>query len=114
MAEFFNEMGQLWVTDDALDAASFALWRINWIHPFKNGNGRTARGFCYSCLCARLGVILPGAPTIIDQIMMTRPKYEAMLRVGDEAVKKDKDARDLAEMRAYLNDLLQQQMSTVS
>ena len=46
MAEFFKEMEQLWKTGDALDTASFALWRINWVHPFKNGNGRTARGFC--------------------------------------------------------------------
>jgi hypothetical protein len=36
-----------------------------------------------------------------------------MLRIGDEAVKKDKTARKIAEMKDYLNDLLQQQMATV-
>ena len=75
MAEFFKELGEIWISGDALDAAAFALWRINWIHPFKNGNGRTARAFCYACLSARLGVILPGTTTVIDQIMLTRPDY---------------------------------------
>ena len=27
----------------AIDAAAYVLWRINWIHPFEDGNGRTAR-----------------------------------------------------------------------
>jgi hypothetical protein len=44
-----------------------------------------SRAFAYCCLCARLGVILPGTPTIIDQIMMTRQEYEAAIRVGDDA-----------------------------
>src|SRR4051812_40637900 len=26
-----------------LHAAAYALWRINWIHPFGDGNGKTAR-----------------------------------------------------------------------
>ncbi|HEY5305585.1 MAG TPA: Fic family protein [Pseudolabrys sp.] len=114
MTEFFQELDTIWKTGDALDAASFSLWRINWIHPFKNGNGRTARAFCYACLCARLKAILPGAPTVIDQIMMTRPEYESALRVGDVAAKQDKAARDLSAMRTYLDDLLQKQMATVT
>ena len=43
MAEFFDELNKLWVSGDALDVAAFALWRLNWVHPFPNGNGRTAR-----------------------------------------------------------------------
>ena len=27
----------------ALERASYALWRFNWIHPFAGGNGRTSR-----------------------------------------------------------------------
>lgn len=26
--------------------AAYALWRLNWIHPFIEGNGRTARAAC--------------------------------------------------------------------
>ncbi len=53
MKSFFEELSRVWVNGDALNAAAFALWRVNWVHPFKNGNGRTARTFCYACLCAR-------------------------------------------------------------
>ena len=45
MQSLFQELGRIWINGDALDAAAFALWRVNWIHPFKNGNGRTARTF---------------------------------------------------------------------
>lgn len=113
MKALFRELGQIWINGDALDAAAFALWRTNWIHPFKNGNGRTARTFSYTCLCARLGVMLPGTTTVIDQIMTTRTDYEAALRLGDAAAKKDPNARDLTTMRDYLNRLLQIQMASI-
>lgn len=112
MAGFFAELTTIWKEGDALDAAAFALWRINWIHPFKNGNGRTARSFAYCCLCARLGVVLPGAPTVIDQIMTTRADYEAAIRVGDTAAVNN-DGRDLSAMRAYLDRLLQIQIASI-
>jgi len=113
MQALFQELGQIWINGDALDAAAFALWRTNWIHPFKNGNGRTARTFCYACLCARLGVMLPGTTTIIDQIMTTRSDYEAALRVADAAARINPNDRDLATMRDYINRLLQIQMSSI-
>jgi Fic family protein len=113
MTGFFEELQQIWANGDALDAAAFALWRINWVHPFKNGNGRTARAFCYACLNARLGVILPGTTTVIDQIMLTRPDYEAAIRVADQAAVANPAARDLAQMRAYLDGLLQIQIDSI-
>ena len=113
MMEFFEELQRIWRDGDALDAAAFALWRINWVHPFRNGNGRTARAFCYACLNARLGVILPGTTTVIDQIMLTRPDYEAAIRVADQAAAADAKARDLQQMKDYLNGLLQIQMASI-
>jgi Fic family protein len=113
MTGFFEELQQIWINGDALDAAAFALWRINWIHPFRNGNGRTARAFCYACLNARLGVILPGTTTVIDQIMLTRPDYEAAIRAADQAVAENPAARDLAQMKAYLDGLLQIQIASI-
>lgn len=114
MTSFFEELSRIWQNGDALDAASFALWRINWVHPFKNGNGRTARAFCYACLNARLGVILPGTTTVIDQIMLTRADYEAAIRIADHAVATDPNARDLTQMKDYLNGLLQIQIGSIS
>ena len=111
MEDFFNELGKLWTSGDALDVASFVLWRVNWIHPFENGNGRTARAFAYACLCARLGVILPGRTTVIDQIMRSRPAYEAAIRAADQAAVQGQ--RNLAPMKQYLNGLLQIQMASI-
>jgi hypothetical protein len=108
----FREISELWPSADALDVASYALWRINWVHPFKNGNGRTARAFAYTCLCAKLGVVLPGAPTVIDQIMATRDRLGACLKAGDDSFART-GASDLSEMKAYLNDLLQIQIASL-
>ncbi|MBL8221394.1 MAG: Fic family protein, partial [Bryobacterales bacterium] len=33
------------------------MWRLNWIHPFFGGNGRTARSASYLVLCASLNSI---------------------------------------------------------
>lgn len=111
ITEFIKELQAVWATGDALDVAAFALWRVNWIHPFKNGNGRTARAFAYTCLCAKLGVILPGQTTIVDQIMLARDRYEQGLREADAAAARGE--RDLTALRSYLDDLLQIQIASV-
>jgi len=111
MQQFFRQMSSLWTTGDALTAAAFALWQINWIHPFRNGNGRTARAFSYACLCLRIGAVLPGTSTIPDQIMGNRDRYEAALRAADAAYKATR-VPDLNPMRSFLDDLLQKQIQS--
>ncbi len=108
----FRELSEIWTIGDALDAAAYALWRINWVHPFKNGNGRTARAFAYTCLCAKLAVVLPGAPTVIDQIMATRERLGACLKQGDDTFAASGKA-DLSAMKAYLFELLQIQIASL-
>ena len=41
----------------SLDRAAYALWRFNWIHPFRGGNGRTSRAIAYLILCMDEGQI---------------------------------------------------------
>src|SRR5579863_2103547 len=48
--------------------SAYSSWRMNWIHPFIDGNGRTARAVSYLVLCVRLGYRLPGTQTIPEQI----------------------------------------------
>ena len=43
----------------AVHLASYAMWRINWIHPFFGGNGRTSRGVSYFTL-SKAGVCATG------------------------------------------------------
>src|SRR6185312_15970138 len=35
----------------AVHLAAYVLWRLNWIHPFADGNGRTARAAAYLVMC---------------------------------------------------------------
>jgi tetratricopeptide (TPR) repeat protein len=39
-----------WSLRDPIHLGAFALWRLNWIHPFGDGNGRIARALCYAVL----------------------------------------------------------------
>jgi Fic family protein len=115
MQSFFRDLSSLWTSGDALDVAGYSLWRINWVHPFRNGNGRTARAFSYACICLKLGVWLPGEITIPDLIMQdkNRERYEAVLRAADLGLTRPDRRPDLAPMREFLDDLLQEQMASL-
>lgn len=65
--------------------AAYLMWRINWIHPFSGGNGRTSRAVSYLVFCVRLGYRLPGTNTIPDQIVANRQPYYEALDAADEA-----------------------------
>ena len=43
MDDFVNEVNRHWLSVDSVVLAAYVLWRLNYIHPFINGNGRTAR-----------------------------------------------------------------------
>ncbi len=53
-----------WNDYNAYDLAAYALWRLTWIHPFEDGNGRTANSIAYYILCRKFGFWLPGEATI--------------------------------------------------
>lgn len=88
--------------------ASYLMWRMNWIHPFFGGNGRTARAISYLALCARLGFVLPGSKSIPELILEDRKPYYVALRAADAAWKNQKI--DLSGMESYLSRLLSMQL----
>lgn len=112
MAEFVATLAQKWLTEDAVNIAAFCLWRLNWVHPFKNGNGRTARGFAYACLCLKLGFIPGGSPTILDLIMQNKPEFEAALAHADTTYATNGEG-DLGLLSAFVTRLLIEQLSTI-
>jgi Fic family protein len=69
----------------ALHLAAYVMWRINWIHPFDDGNGRTARAASYLVLCVKLRNRLPGKPTIPDLIADKKRPYYESLEAADAA-----------------------------
>ncbi len=61
MDRFFSLIHENWtIVDHPTMLAGYALWRLDWIHPFVEGNGRTARAACYYLLCMKHGKLLPG------------------------------------------------------
>ena len=66
MEDFVNTVNRNWETATSLDLGSWGLWRLNHIHPFVNGNGRTSRAVCYFILCVKAGGLLPGSPILPD------------------------------------------------
>ena len=87
---------------------AYGLWRLNWIHPFIEGNGRTARATCYYLLCVRSGGLLPGRKIVSERIREDRrPYYEALWAV-DRAW--DQGQLDLTVMDSYVARLLEAQL----
>ncbi len=104
MCQYVNEK---WAAPP-VHLASYLMWRMNWIHPFYGGNGRTARAISYLALCARLGFVLPGSKSIPELILEDRPPYYSALRSADAAW--TNGIVDVSEMEAMLSRLLSAQL----
>jgi Fic family protein len=97
-----------WSEATAIHLAAYVMWRVNWIHPFFGGNGRTARALSYLVLCAKLSFRLPGNKTIPDLIVESREPYYAALRKAD--VSWSDGNLHLAEMESLMESLLADQL----
>ncbi len=110
MADFLRYLREAWSTASPTHLAAYALWRINWIHPFVEGNGRTARALCYLILCVKHGLWLPGVTTIPKLIRANLSPYYEALRGCDKG--SDERGRiDISPLEGYLDGLLAQQLS---
>jgi Fic family protein len=109
MDRFISFIHENWYAARETQLAAYALWRLNWIHPFVEGNGRTARAACYYILCVRNKRILQGKKIVPERIRENRPPYYAALKAADRAW--DAGNLDTSELEAYLAGLLQAQLS---
>jgi fido (protein-threonine AMPylation protein) len=110
MDDFVNLTNRMWDTVDAIGLASFVLWRLNNIHPFINGNGRTARAAAYFVICLKLGG-WPGGTTILPELIRAnRDEYVAALKAADASAQAGN--LDLSVLEALLTRLLQEQQAT--
>lgn len=100
-----------WSTKSALELCAYVMWRLNWIHPFADGNGRTTRAVAYLVLCIRAGARLPGWPTIPEQIAADKTPYYNALEKADSAVSDEET--DLSAMTNLLEGYLQKQLAAV-
>lgn len=100
-----------WDEKSAIELCAYIMWRLNWIHPFADGNGRTTRAVAYLVLCVRSGARLPGSPTIPEQIASDKEPYYNALEKLDEAAKDEET--DITAMMSLLEDYLQKQLQAV-
>ncbi|MGE5737108.1 MAG: Fic family protein [Acidobacteriota bacterium] len=108
MCDYVNDN---WEKSTPVHLGAYALWKLNWIHPFTDGNGRTARALSYLLLCARLGYRLPGTNTIPDQISRDKNPYYKALEAADQAWSEKKI--DLSVLEELLGALLANQLLSV-
>jgi fido (protein-threonine AMPylation protein) len=109
MDRFISFVHENWFIYSPTELAAYALWRLNWIHPFIEGNGRTARAASYYLLCVRHGALLGGSKIVPERIKEDRDEYEAALEAADRAW--DNGHLDFSRMEEYLAALLQAQLA---
>lgn len=108
VVDMCNHVNDHWDDRNAAQLASYVLWRMNWIHPFADGNGRTARVVSYVVLSIKLNSLLPGTPTIPDQIAADKRPYYKALEDADDSWKRGIIA--LSGMEAMLEGMLARQL----
>lgn len=105
LCEYVNEN---WTTIPPVDLSAYVLWRICWIHPFTDGNGRTARIVSYIVLSVAQGFELPGTNVIPNQIEANKRPYYDALDAIDESEKSGEV--DVSAMREMFKDMIALQL----
>ncbi len=103
-----------WNEASAIHLAAVVMWRLNWIHPFTEGNGRTSRAASYLVLCAKEQILLPGEYSIPEQIVENRTPYYAALEDGDQHYAENNEELDqnvVPAMEELLAGMLAKQLT---
>lgn len=109
MDDLINMVNRVWETTDELVLAAYVLWRLNHIHPFINGNGRTARAACYFVICVKAGGWLPGKAILPELLRANRDEYIEALKKVDQSA-----GANLEPLRALLEAMLKQQLASAN
>ena len=108
MDDFVNVVNRRWSELEPVQLAAYVLWRLNHIHPFINGNGRTARAACYFVLCVKIGGWLGGRVTLPARLRSNGDEYVKALRSADAV--EHAEQPDLAALRGLILRLLAEQL----
>jgi len=111
LSDFCEYVNDNWHERTAFYLSAYAMWRLNWIHPFTDGNGRTSRALSYTLLSIKLGYVLPGAHTILQQIEEDNSHYIEALEKADAAAREGSE--DVSEMERMIRAMLAKQLLSV-
>lgn len=111
MIDWLNERR---TTISAIERAAYALWRLNWIHPFRGGNGRTSRCIAYLIVCLDVGIMPPGIPTLPTLIYGERDAYVRALQAADASLRRGSEHPDISVMTSYVAALVNQQLASAT
>lgn len=109
MDDFINQVNRHWTETDPVALATLVLWRLNFIHPFINGNGRTARAAAYFVLCVKAGGWLPGEIILPELLRRNRDAYVSALKKADASAQEG--VLDLSELHNLVSELLKEQLN---
>lgn len=109
--ELCDYVNEKWHEKSPIHLAAYVMWKLNWIHPFTDGNGRTSRAAAYMILCVKMGYILPGKRTIPDQIADNKTPYYKALENADRAWQAGRI--DLSAMKELIGSMLAQQLVAI-
>ena len=112
MDDFVNTANREWEKADPLTLGAYVLWRLNHIHPFINGDGRTARAASYFVICLKLNGWLPGSTILPELLRQNRNEYVTVLKAVDASY--NAGSLDLAPLRGLIERLLMQQVSSAT
>ncbi len=115
MDDFVNYVNRYWEVYDAVTLSAYVLWRLNHIHPFINGNGRTARAACHFVLCLKYNTWLPGETTVPELLRSPdfNPEYIDALHQADDAFKSG-STNYLDPVILLLNRVLRRQIQSIA
>lgn len=111
VSDLVSELNNLGEDASALDRAALALWRLNWIHPFAGGNGRTARALAYMVLCLDMRLVPPGLPQFPTVIYDNRAAYVKALKIADAGFETT-GMPALQELSAIVDEAITLQMAS--
>ena len=95
----------------AIHLCAYVMWRMNWVHPFTDGNSRTSRITAYMVLALSLGYEVPGVPTVPEQIASNKTPYYKALEKADKAWKRGKV--DVSAIEEMLDTMIARQLLSV-
>ena len=107
MCDYINEH---WNDATPIHLGAYIMWRLNWIHPFADGNGRTSRILSYVVLSIRAGALCPAHRPSPIRSWIIEIRYFDALDAADRAWKEGRI--DLAEMEELLGSLLARQLAS--